>query len=223
MKNMAIVLTCIFSSVSLYGEPNKPVIEPNEPNKPALFELNSDIGQMKQKSIFKYDAAKQTYAITAAGSDIWGPADNFHFAWKKLSGNFVLTADIELVGEGKNPYRKAGLMARQSLDPNSAYADGAIHGNGELALQYRLEKSADTSSLEKQGEKPKGPITIKLQREGNDFIMSAAPKGELLQIINRFTVKLNDPVYIGLFACSHEVDLQETAIFSNVTIETTKK
>jgi TolB protein len=54
-----------------------------------------------------------------------------------MSGDVALSTDIEFVGSGGNPHRKAVLMIRQSLDADSVYADIARHGNGMTALQFR--------------------------------------------------------------------------------------
>ncbi len=56
-----------------------------------------------------------------------------------MSGDVSLTADVQLApaSAGSHPNRKAFLMFRQTLDPDSMYADAAVHGSGETALQYR--------------------------------------------------------------------------------------
>ena len=48
-----------------------------------------------------------------------------------------LAADIEWVGEGLDPNRKACLIIRQSLDTSAAYVDAAVHGDGLTSIQYR--------------------------------------------------------------------------------------
>jgi len=46
------------------------------------------------------------------------------------TGDVALTADIELLGDGVDPHRKAGLIIRQSLSEDAVYADAIIHGDG---------------------------------------------------------------------------------------------
>ena len=50
---------------------------------------------------------------------MWFTADAFHFAWKKVSDNISLTADIAFTDKSGNEHKKAVLMFRQSLDPDS--------------------------------------------------------------------------------------------------------
>ena len=64
-----------------------------------------------------------------------GHADAFQFAWKKISGDVEISADVSFPNSGGNEHKKAVLMLRQSLDADSVYADVALHGNGLTSLQ----------------------------------------------------------------------------------------
>lgn len=186
-----------------------------------IFEQNSDVGQLDLESKVSYDPNTKQYTITAAGEDMWGNTDAFHFVWKKLSGDMTLTADVHLLGKSTNTYRKAGLMVRQSLDTNSAYADAVIHGRGLTCLQYRPAADANTADQCKRIplKKAKKPVTIKLQRQGNTFTSYIIVKDEAPKLLGTEIVTLKDPVYVGLLVCSHEKELHETAVFSNVKME----
>lgn len=186
-----------------------------------IFEQNSDVGQLDLESKVSYDPNTKQYTITAAGEDMWGNTDAFHFVWKKLSGDMTLTADVHLLGKSTNTYRKAGLMVRQSLDTNSAYADAVIHGRGLTCLQYRPAADANTADQCKRIplKKAKKPVTIKLQRQGNTFTSYIIVKDEAPKLLGTEIVTLKDPVYVGLLVCSHEKELHETAVFSNVKLE----
>ena len=77
---------------------------------------------------------------------MWGTADAFHMSWICLSGDVTLTADVHFPPEGSAiPLKKAVLIVRQSLDPDSAYADVAVHGDGHITLQYRESKGGENS------------------------------------------------------------------------------
>jgi regulation of enolase protein 1 (concanavalin A-like superfamily) len=64
------------------------------------------------------------------------------------------------------------------------------------------------------------PSRIRIVRLGNQFTVYAAKEGEELMPTGPATVVLQDPVYVGIGVCSHEANTLETAIFSNVRIET---
>ena len=57
-----------------------------------------------------YDAAQQQYTLSAGGVNMWAQKDEFHFVWKRMTGDFILQARVELLGQGVNPHRKVGLQ-----------------------------------------------------------------------------------------------------------------
>ncbi|MBW8000910.1 MAG: DUF1349 domain-containing protein [Planctomycetes bacterium] len=188
-----------------------------------IFEQSTDIGQINQQSKVSYDAEKQQYTITTAGENVWNDTDAFHFVYKTISGDFTLTADVMLIGDGVNPHRKAGLMVRQSLEHNSAYADAIVHGDGLICLQYRSSVGQMTEDECQNIPKPTEPVKIKLSRQGNTFTYHIIEKDNTLKLIATKQVALQNPAHVGLMVCSHEKDVQETAVFSNVKITSPKK
>src|ERR1035438_6914142 len=96
-----------------------------------LFDSQSDVGSVTPPGTATYDPATATYTLTSAGANLWGTTDGFHFLWKKISGDAVLTADIafpDTAGD-HSPHRKAILILRQTLDASSAYADAGLANN----------------------------------------------------------------------------------------------
>jgi Tol biopolymer transport system component len=65
----------------------------------------------------------------------------------------------------------------------------------------------------------KGPATVRLERRGDIFALSVARGGQDFQPVAALTVKLAGPLHAGLFACSHEADYAETAIFSGTSFQ----
>ncbi|MHC4581775.1 MAG: hypothetical protein ACYS14_09985, partial [Planctomycetota bacterium] len=59
-----------------------------------------------------------TYTMTGSGADIWDAADEFHFAYKVLTGVGSIVAKVESVDHTHN-WAKAGVMIRKSLEPGS--------------------------------------------------------------------------------------------------------
>lgn len=83
--------------------------------KLGLFENNSDIGNVKHARTATYAPSSQQYELKGSGTNIWFNNDEFHYLWKKLKGDFILTAQVEFVGEGVEPHRKIGWMVRESF------------------------------------------------------------------------------------------------------------
>src|SRR5919109_279216 len=62
--------------------------------------------------------AGSAYDVKAAGSDIYATSDQFHFAYHVQSGDFDLRVRVASLSP-VHPWSKAGLMARESMDPAS--------------------------------------------------------------------------------------------------------
>ena len=77
------------------------------------FENATDIGAVQHKGASEFVPEQNVYRVTGSGENIWGARDALHFAWRRAAGDLVLTADLDWVGRGTNPHRKAGWMVRQ--------------------------------------------------------------------------------------------------------------
>ncbi len=181
---------------------------------PGIFEGHGDIGSVLHAGSVDYDASKQTYTIAGSGENMWFGKDAFHFAWKQASGDVTLTADIAFLGKGQQEHRKAVLMVRQTLDADSAYADVALHANGLTSLQYREEKGAATHEIQANVSAPK---RLRIVKHGAYFSMWRADGSGEFQLASGSTrIALEEPFYVGIGVCSHDADLLEKAVFSNV-------
>src|SRR5690242_9537069 len=84
------------------------------------FSNSDDVGAPPLKGSVNFDGAVGQYKITGSGTDIWGKADQFHYVWREMSGNFAVTATARFLTDG-NPHRKAVIMLRKSLDTDSPF------------------------------------------------------------------------------------------------------
>ncbi len=182
----------------------------------AGFEGFTDIGDCRIPGTLDYSADNQVYTIGGSGRNIWDETDHFSFAWKKISGDFILTAEFRFQGEGTHAHRKTGWMVRKSLDPGSPYADAVIHGDGLASLQFRRAFKGDTREMASPLE---APDVVQLERRDNTFIMRAARAGEPLSEAGSIELELGEPVYAGLAVCSHDDDSFEKVLVSNLRIE----
>lgn len=179
-----------------------------------LFEGQTSVGSPKLSGTSTYDAAQQQYTLTGSGTNMWFGRDEFHFVWKKLQGDFILRARVELQGKGVDPHRKLGWMVRSSLDPEAPYADAAIHGDGLTALQFRRTKGANTEQVKSA---LTAPEVVEFSRRGNTYTLSVARFGEPFTT-SATNLDLGDEVFAGLFICSHNGAVSETGTFREVRI-----
>src|SRR4029077_2180329 len=164
-----LVLTCLFFVTQLPDL--SAALE--ETTRTGVFDGQSDVGTVLHAGSVDYDASKRTYTITGSGENMWSVADAFQFLWKKMSGDVTLTADVSFVETRGNPHRKAVLILRQSLDPDSAYADVALHAGGLTSLQFRDEQGAVTREVHSNISAPKRLRIAKLE----DYVYMALSGG----------------------------------------------
>ena len=200
------LLTCLFAT-SLFAQSEKF----------GAFTLAGDIGAPPLKGAFEYDDTSRQYKITGTGSDIWGKADQFHYAWREMSGNFSVVATAKFLTDGI-AHRKAVIMLRNTSDADSPFVQLAIHGDGTPALQFRNTKADNTNTVDFPIEGP-GVWRLKLVRQGTTITVwigkDGAPPRELGHTIN----PLGSPILVGLGVASHSQTATNTVLFSDVSIE----
>lgn len=184
-------------------------------NAVGIFDGQTDVGNIKLRGSATYDATEQQYKITGSGANIWFNHDAFHFVWKRIKGDFILTARAAFLGKGAELHRKMGWMVRTSLDSTSKHINAVVHGDGLTSLQFRRSVGNNTEEIKS---KITGADIIQLERHGNKYIMSVAHSGETFVTEQVDSLDLGDEVYVGLFVCSHNANVAETAMFNNVRI-----
>lgn len=183
-----------------------------------IFTLQDDIGKVTLEGKTDYDPVEQTYTITGSGENIWFDEDAFHFAWREMSGDFILRAHMTFISDQQHEHRKMGWMLRENTTEGSPHFSAVVHGDGLTALQYRKEQDGETMEIQSE---VKHPDVIQLERRGNTLRMSLARFGEPFETIT-MPVSDDDDAFInhtfmaGLFVCSHDSSSTETARFHNV-------
>jgi TolB protein len=184
------------------------------------FEGHGDVGAPAIAGSTRYDAAEQTYVMQAAGTNMWGTRDEFHFAWRRIKGDFILRTHAQFQGAGVDPHRKLGWIVRATLDAESPYVDVAVHGDGLASLQFRRTAGGITEQIVSPA---KAPDVIQLERKGRTYRMSVARFGDPFTRSEIVDFELGDEVYVGLFLCSHNPKVSERAVFKNVRIDVPPK
>jgi hypothetical protein len=158
-----------------------------------------------------------TYTMTGSGTDIWGNADEFHFAYKILTGVGSIVAKVESV-DNTNPWAKAGVMIRETLDPGSVHATMVVTPAQGISFQRRTvtdDVSSDTTTGEIVA-----PYWVKIERDlAGNFTASHSTNGTAWEMQGTWeNIQMSSNVYIGLAVTSHDAALTCQAVFTNVTI-----
>ncbi|MHC4070774.1 MAG: LamG-like jellyroll fold domain-containing protein [Planctomycetota bacterium] len=157
-----------------------------------------------------------TYTITATGSDIWGNADEFHFAYKELSDPGSIIAKVESVQNTHN-WAKAGVMIRDTFDAGSAHAMTVVSPAQGIAFQRR--SITDDISIGTTEPGLAAPYWVKVERDIGGFVTSSySADGVSWTQLGSEAIAMDLPMYVGLALTSHDTDLAGEATFSNVQI-----
>ena len=172
-----------------------------------------------------------TYTMTASGADIWNDADEFHYAFKTLTGPGSIVARVESV-ELSDPWAKAGVMIRETLAAGSKFAavyitptntDGTATNGCRFQARSDADASATSDSSVATAEQMAivAPYWVKLQRDvAGNFTGHYSADGSSWRSMfwNPQSISMSSNVYIGLALTSHNAGATCEAKFSNVTI-----
>jgi Tol biopolymer transport system component len=181
-----------------------------------LFSEQTEVGAVHHHGSAKFDPASEVYVVSGSGANMWFTNDAFHFVWKQVTGDIDLNADVRFPDTHGVDHRKGCLLIRQSLEPDSSYADAAQHGNGLTSLQYREDKGDTTREIQSG---VSAPARLGLQKRGDYVTLLVAGASEPLHPAGAaFRLRLQDPFYVGLGVCSHDDNAITTVEFSHVQL-----
>ena len=181
-----------------------------------MFEGETNVGGARLGGSLVYEPSADVYTVTGSGADIYGERDEFYYVWRRVSGDFSLMADMAFADTSGHMFKKAGWMIRASLDDDSPYVDGLVHGDGLIAMQYREQAGGETREVLAG---IRAPATLRLERTGDLYTLYLLRGREPLRVVGNLVLDLPDEVYIGLAVCARDASVLETANFSNVRVD----
>jgi Right handed beta helix region len=171
---------------------------------------NTQIGGSASDGSYSADSTG-TYALSSSSGDIWGNADDFHYAYKTLNGNGTIIAHID-----SQTADKAGIMIRSSNAAGAAEVSMVLNPNGQATLERRyVANQPTTASTWKPAEKLDW---VKLVRAGNTFTGYASTDGVHWTEVGSTQVQMSAAVEIGLAVASDVADVKESGSFDDVSI-----
>ena len=203
----AVIITLLIISTATHSAPRQKPL--------GLFDGQSDVGKVNQPGSVVYDDDKEEYTVAGSGTNMWTDHDEFHFLWKRMKGNFILTARAAFIGKGVEAHRKIGWIIRPGLEADSAQVSAVAHGDGLTSLQFRRTRGTATEEIKSN---VTAPDVVQLERKGNTYVMAVARFGEPFVTEQVSDISLGDDVYVGIFVCSHNNSVVERAAFRDVRI-----
>jgi eukaryotic-like serine/threonine-protein kinase len=197
-----------------------------DPNKTAGIRVSTKtdllfgpIGDPFAQGSLKLDEGTGKYTMKAAGADIWGTMDHFHFAWQPMEGDCDVVARITHL-QRVHEWTKAGVMIRAALNKESAFGMSTCGPDGKMQFAKRLTNSGKTEAPLKTALPL--PCWVKIERRGTTLIGYESADGQKWNEIGRDTLRdLPKTAFVGFAATSHVSGTLAEVQFDNVTI--TKK
>jgi hypothetical protein len=186
------------------------------------FTGHQDVGQPASPGAAAYDAVTGTHRVTGVGRNMWADHDDFHYAWKRMSGDVIADTRLAFVTPPPAPdatgflHRKGGIVLRQDLDPDSAYVDVLRMGNQQMSLQYREVKGGPTRLIWVNTPRQDAVRLVKIGDYAYLSVLGA--DGKLHPAGGSFKLRITGPFYIGLGVCPHDDKAQEVMDFRDVRI-----
>ncbi len=169
------------------------------------------------------EAADGNITLSGAGADIWNNSDEFRFAYKSLSGDGSIVAQVQSLA-GPHAWAKAGVMIRETVAADSVFAMMAATGTNGVTMQRRIlgagAATGDNSTprdaaAENQDDEP---VWIRIDRTGNDFNAYWSLDGSNWSpsVDNPQTITMGATVLVGLAVTSHDSGNSTVAEFSDI-------
>jgi hypothetical protein len=159
----------------------------------------------------------ERYSIQAAGADIWGTEDEFHFVNTGISGDFEFTAFVPFV-ENVAAWTKAGLMIRDGLAADARHA--SIFATPGRGVAFQRRPLAGGTSVHTAGPAVAPPVWLRLTRRGDLVVasMRAAGATAWTPVGEQRFAALPGFVNVGLALSSHVEGRRAGATFEQVTL-----
>jgi hypothetical protein len=157
-----------------------------------------------------------TFYVQGDGADIWGTADAFRFVYQPVAGDADIIARVT-DEEAMDPFAKAGVMFRQSLDPSSLQVILDRKPSGELEFMTRFSTGDITTYI--TGASSGMPTWLRITRSGSQFTAFQSADGATWSEVGSISIaSAGFNLFAGLAVTSHDNAVLNTSIFDHVTV-----
>ena len=155
-----------------------------------------------------------SFFVRGAGADIWGTSDGFHFAYRTLTGDGEIIAQVSGV-DYMNSWSKGGVMMRESLAANAKHAFMLVSAGEGSAFQRRVTTGGETT----HSGGPGGPgYFVRVTRSGNNFDGYISSNGSNWTWVGGEWLDMPATIYVGFGVTSHYYGALGGGVFSNAAV-----
>lgn len=183
-----------------------------------VFDFSEDIGNPGGTGGTRYVATDE-YLILAGGGDIWGNADQFHYAYNEVSGNIRMELAPAWDIGGVNDWAKIEVMFRENTTPGSVhYSTATRRGDGDAAhdpynsvvddyagMQWRPAADGGSAGYDWWGRVPQKIAAQRVVSNGYQLVQALGDFGSGWENIHTELVPgLADDLLLGAAVTSHD-------------------
>ncbi|MEW6158100.1 MAG: immunoglobulin domain-containing protein, partial [Verrucomicrobiota bacterium] len=155
------------------------------------------------------------FNVTGGGLDIGGTSDQFHFEYQLRTGNFDVKVRLQSFSPS-DMWAKAGLMARTSLTPNSAFA-AALATPATVGCFFESRVSSGGNATLAGTFPVNYPETwLRLQRSGSTFTGYASLDGQNWTQLGSVSISMPNTIYFGPVVSSHHASTTARVEFRDI-------
>jgi len=166
-----------------------------------------------------FEAADGTILMNGIGADIWDAADQFRYAYKRLTGDGSMVARVEELDGTPSTWAKAGVMVRQNDAVGSTHSFMCMTGGDGNGASWQGRPTENGTSVNNDATSAVAPpYWVRIDRAGDTLTGYLSPDGQdWTQLGDARSISMTDPVLIGLALTSHNAAVTTSATFSNVS------
>jgi len=209
----SVLLSLLFSSLSMLQAQGAPLVASGTFCTQQPGWLSVPVGSAGTWNSANH--VNDSVMVNGSGSQIYGVADSFGFAYQHLLGDGSIVARVVDV-QGGYGYAAAGIMIRETLDTGSTNATTAYWPTYSTAY-FGVRATTSGSTTQPGSVSGAFPMWVKLARSGSTFSSYSSPDGvNWTQVGTSQTISMAQDVYVGLAVASGSNSATATATFDHV-------
>jgi len=155
-----------------------------------------------------------TFTLEGSGWDVWAGWDGLQFVYQPTNTNVEIKARVVSV-EATDPWAKAGVMIRSSLNGNSVNVFMQVTPASGKMLSSRSHSAGETVGSAGTGSLP---LWVRIVRSGSTFTGYSSTNGSIWTNSGSVTIPMAANTFVGLAVTSHNTGLLSMAVFDNVSV-----
>ena len=203
------------SGTLFYSEAELPFTGPQDWTRDNVESLTIWFRGHPAKSSSFLEEPAGIFTVRGIGKDIYDRSDEFHFVYKEVSGAVKIIVKVDSM-ENTDPFAKAGIMIRDTLDTNAKYC--GMFMTPENGVRYQYRTTVNDSTQRQFDPNVAVPYWLRLERTGGGLIRTFySANGSDWSSFSLTSVAMANPLYIGLAVTSHNTSVPCEAKFSNLS------